>query len=108
MNLPYKIVTIRLNNVYYPDHVKVVVPINTPKGKLKKIAVKHRKVNDWLTDGKNQSMSDGKNPDGTTRMVPHPNTLLIATNALIDDLRENGIDCIVYDEWIEKIEKLSV
>ena len=102
MVLPYKIVTIRLNNVYHPDHVKVVVPINTPKGKLKKIAIKHRKVNDWLTDGKNEyTTKNGK-------LVPKKNTLKKATNAILDDLRENEIDCVLYDEFIEGIEQLSV
>ena len=105
--LPYKFVTIRLNNVYYPDHVKVVVPRNTPKTKIKKIAVKHRKINDWLTDGKNQMQSDGRNPDGTIRMIPVENSLAKAEKALIDDLIENGIDTCLYDEFIKRFESIS-
>jgi len=107
-NIPYKKVTIRLNNVYYPDHAVVMVPVKTPKTALKKIAIKHRKINDWLTDGRNQSRSDGKNPDGTTRMVPMENTLSIATNALMDDLKENGINAMLYDEFEKNLEKLSI
>ena len=107
-NIPYKKVSVRLNNVYYPDHAVILVPEKTAKGLLKRIAVKHRKVNDWLTDGRNQSRSDGKNPDGTTRMVPMENTLKIATNALMDDLKENGIEAVLYDEFLENISKLSV
>jgi hypothetical protein len=104
----FKFVTIRLNNVYYPNHVKVVVPSNTPKSKIKKIAVKHRKVNDWLTDGKNQTRSDGRNPDGTIRMIPVENSLLKATNALLTDLRENGIDAVLYDDFIKSFESISI